>query len=164
MAYRTVQWCTRQSTVHCMVCAMSAHRWGLERLTVEVLCLLAAPDSPVAHRTCPVHSDFAALTSDFCTVRFYSSRSQPLSASDRCPIGSSDMSGVHQIVRWIIMERPLENPESGQFGRCSAWASDSVRCATGSTISSLCSKLCWFPNLTSFLVCVELYVPEINDD
>ena len=36
---------------------------GLEWLTVEVFCSLAAPDSPV-------RSDFAALTSDVCTVRF----------------------------------------------------------------------------------------------
>jgi hypothetical protein len=47
-----------------LVRATSACRWGSERLTVEVLCLLAAPDSPVAHQTCPVHSDSAALTSD----------------------------------------------------------------------------------------------------
>jgi hypothetical protein len=33
--------------------ATSSARWGLERLTVEVLCLLVAPDSPV-------RSDFAA--------------------------------------------------------------------------------------------------------
>jgi hypothetical protein len=33
-----------------LVPAMSADRWGLERLTVEVFCPLAAPDSPVAHR------------------------------------------------------------------------------------------------------------------
>jgi hypothetical protein len=39
--------------------ATSAHRWGSERLTFEVFCPLAAPDSPVAHRTCPVRSDFA---------------------------------------------------------------------------------------------------------
>jgi hypothetical protein len=37
--------------------------WGLERLTVEVLCALAAPDSPVTHRTCSVRSDF--YSSDF---------------------------------------------------------------------------------------------------
>jgi hypothetical protein len=36
---------------------------GLERLTVEVICLLVAPDSSVAHRICPVRSDFL-LTSD----------------------------------------------------------------------------------------------------
>jgi hypothetical protein len=41
--------------------ATSADRWGLERLAVEVLCPLAAPDSPV-------RSDFAALTSDLRTV------------------------------------------------------------------------------------------------
>jgi hypothetical protein len=29
------------------VSATSADRWGLELLTVEVFCLLAAPDSPV---------------------------------------------------------------------------------------------------------------------
>jgi hypothetical protein len=60
-AHQTVQWCTGQSTVHCPVRATSAHRWGLERLTVEVLHPVAAPDSPV-------HSDFAAwyLTSALC--------------------------------------------------------------------------------------------------
>jgi hypothetical protein len=47
MAHRTVQWCTGQGTVHCSVPATSAHRWGLELLTVEVFCPLAAPDSPV---------------------------------------------------------------------------------------------------------------------
>jgi hypothetical protein len=41
--------------------ATSVDHWGLERLTVEVLCPLAAPDSPV-------HSDFTALTSDLRTV------------------------------------------------------------------------------------------------
>jgi hypothetical protein len=44
--------------------ATSADYWGLEQLTVEVLCLLAAPDSLV-------HSDFASLTSDFYTVHLF---------------------------------------------------------------------------------------------
>jgi hypothetical protein len=35
------------STVQYPVRAMSAARWGLEWLTIEVLCLVAAPDSPV---------------------------------------------------------------------------------------------------------------------
>jgi hypothetical protein len=39
--------------------ATSARRWGLERLTVGVLCPVVAPDSPVPHRTCPVLFDFA---------------------------------------------------------------------------------------------------------
>jgi hypothetical protein len=61
MAHRTVRWCTGYNTVYCSVSATSADRWGLERLTVEVHCALTAPDSPV-------RSDFAALTSYFCTV------------------------------------------------------------------------------------------------
>jgi hypothetical protein len=44
---RTVRWCTRHGTVHCPVRAASADCWGLERLTIEVFCPLAAPDSPV---------------------------------------------------------------------------------------------------------------------
>jgi hypothetical protein len=79
--------------------AMSAARWGLERLTVTVLCPVVVPDSPVAHRICPVRSDFAALTSDFCIMRFYCSRSRPLSVGDRCSIGSPGMSGAHRTVR-----------------------------------------------------------------
>jgi hypothetical protein len=37
----------RTLTVHCPVRAMSADCLGLERLTIEVICPLAAPDSPV---------------------------------------------------------------------------------------------------------------------
>jgi hypothetical protein len=60
-AHRTVRWCTGHSTVHCTVSATLADRWGLERLTVEVLCLLAAPDSPV-------YPDIWRLISDFCAA------------------------------------------------------------------------------------------------
>jgi hypothetical protein len=60
-ARRTVWWCTEHDTIQCPVRATSVDCWGLERLTVEVLCPLAAPDSPV-------RSDFAALTSDLRTV------------------------------------------------------------------------------------------------
>jgi hypothetical protein len=69
---------------------MSADRWGLEWLTVEVLCLLVAPDSPVADRTCPVRSDLAVLTSDCALFTFTVHRSRPLSSVDRCSIGSPD--------------------------------------------------------------------------
>jgi hypothetical protein len=157
MAHQTVRWCTGQGTVHCPVRATSAHRWGLERLTVEVLCLLAAPDTPMC-------SDFAALTSNLSTVHFYYTPQSTVGAVNRCSVGSPDMSGAHRTVRRIIVEWLSEKPKSGQLGRCSAWAPDTVRCATGCTIYSLCSKLCWFPNLTSFLVYVELYAPEIDDD
>jgi hypothetical protein len=59
MAHRTVRWCIGQDTVQFPVRATSATRWGLEQLTVEALCPVAAPDSPVAHQTCLVRSDFA---------------------------------------------------------------------------------------------------------
>jgi hypothetical protein len=82
-AHRTDQWCTRHDTVHCPVRATSADRWGLERLTVEVLCPLAAPD-------CPVRSDLAVLTSDFCTVHCSVVSSRPLGAVNRFSVGSPD--------------------------------------------------------------------------
>jgi hypothetical protein len=107
MAHRTGWWCTGHGTVHCPVRATSATRWGLERLTVEVLCLLPAPDSPVAHRTCPVRSDFAALTFDFCAVHFYCLRSRLLSAGDCCSIVSPDMSGAHRTLSGAPLAAPL---------------------------------------------------------
>jgi hypothetical protein len=44
---RCCRWHAGHGTVHCPVRAISADRWGLEQLTVEVPCPLAAPDSPV---------------------------------------------------------------------------------------------------------------------
>ena len=89
-------------------------RWGLERSTVGTLCPVAAPNSPVAHRTCPVRSDFAAWH-----LTLYCSR--PMSAGYRCSVGSPDMSGAHRTVWWIIAEHAPEKPESGWFERSSAW-------------------------------------------
>jgi hypothetical protein len=54
MVYRTLH-CSLSGACHV------ADRWGSERLIVEVLCPLVAPDSPV-------RSDFAVLTSHLCTV------------------------------------------------------------------------------------------------
>jgi hypothetical protein len=88
-------------TWHCSVsgaCHVN-YSLGLERLTIGVLCLLATPDSPVAHQTCPVRSDFAALTSDFCTMRFLLFTQSTVGAVDRCSTGSLDMSGVHRTVQ-----------------------------------------------------------------
>jgi hypothetical protein len=50
MAHQIVRWCTGHDNVHYPVPATSADHWGLEQLTIEVFCPLAAPDSPVAHR------------------------------------------------------------------------------------------------------------------
>jgi hypothetical protein len=88
MTDQIVRWCTVHGIVHCPVCATLADRWGLERLNVEVLCPLAAPDSLVAHWTvqCVLTSQFWLLTSALFTVH----RSRPLGAVDRFSIGSSD--------------------------------------------------------------------------
>jgi hypothetical protein len=75
MTHQTVRWCTEHVTVQCPVRATLAACWGLERLTVEVLCLLAAPDSLVAHQTCSVRPNIVALTSDCALFTF---------AVDRC--------------------------------------------------------------------------------
>jgi hypothetical protein len=78
--HQTVRWCTGHDTVHCPVRATSADHWGLERLTIEVLCPLVAPDSPVC-------SDFAVLTSDFCIVHYFScQRSRPLAKLTVAPL------------------------------------------------------------------------------
>ena len=82
--------CTEHGTVHCPVPATSADRWGLERLTVEVPCPLAALDSPV-------RSDFVALTSILCTFTVH--RSRPLGAIDRCSVGSLYMFGAHRTIQ-----------------------------------------------------------------
>jgi hypothetical protein len=51
---------TGHNIVHCPVRAPSADRWGLELLTIEVVCSFGAPDSPVAHRT--VQCDLTSQT------------------------------------------------------------------------------------------------------
>jgi hypothetical protein len=83
-AHRTVQWCTRHGNVYCPVPATSADRWDLERLTVEVLCPLATPDSLMCFH-------FTGLTSTPCT--FYCSPQSTVGAADRCSVGSPNMSG-----------------------------------------------------------------------
>jgi hypothetical protein len=60
-AHRTVRWHARH-VLFTGRCAPRQHaRWGLERIDRWSRCPVAAPDSPVPHRTCPVTSDFAAL-------------------------------------------------------------------------------------------------------
>jgi hypothetical protein len=58
-----VDGCTGQDTFHCPVRATSADRWCLERLTVEVLCPLVAPNSLMCF-------DLEVLASDFYTIHY----------------------------------------------------------------------------------------------
>jgi hypothetical protein len=89
-AHWTVRWFTGQSlfTVRC-----APHQrvsWGLEQLTVGVFCLQAAPDSPVVHRTCPVRSEFCALTSvRHCSLLFICAVDRWY-AESHCSAGSLD--------------------------------------------------------------------------
>jgi hypothetical protein len=83
MAHRTVRWCTRHGTVHCPVPATSADRCGLERWTVEVLCLLAAPDMFGA--ICLRCSDIWLL---HCALLLFTQST--VGAFDRCSVGSPD--------------------------------------------------------------------------
>jgi hypothetical protein len=84
-AHRTVRWCTRHNTIHCPVRATPVDRWVLELLTIEFLCPLATPDSPVT-------SDFEVLTSDFYTVHC---------SVDRCAKLTVALL-AHRTVWWLI--------------------------------------------------------------
>jgi hypothetical protein len=140
-AHRTVQSCTGQTlfTVRCMP-RQHAH-WGLEWSTVGSLRPVAAPDSPVPH------SDFSALTSaTHCSLHCLLLQST-IARSDRCSIGSPNMSGAHRIVRWYIVERVMRKTRE--------WPVRLVLVLVHRTLSGvplvahshvLCSKFVWVPN------------------
>jgi hypothetical protein len=107
-AHRTVRWCTRHGTVHCPVRATLAIRYGLEQLTVGIFCIQAASDSSVAHWTCPVTSDFAALNFARHCSSLYTSAVDRWHAGSRCSTGSPDSlvnySGAHSTNsrEWLV--------------------------------------------------------------
>jgi hypothetical protein len=113
-AYRTVWWCTGYCTVHFPVCATSADRWGLELLTVEVFCLIAAPDSPVAQ---VLQSAQSTVGRSWLLLRC---RTEQFGGSSDSPVNFNGMT--------------LRKPESGQYAKgCSL--------ATGCTNSRMLQTL-----------------------
>jgi hypothetical protein len=181
MEHQTVRWCTGHGTVHYPVvhrtwyCSLSGachvsrplgfgavDRWSSLSScgTEQSGC---TPDSPVC-------SDFADVTFDLRTVHFllYTAvdrrRSRPLGAVDRCSVGSPDMYGAHRAVRWIIVERLLEN--LGSASSWSAWPRHQT--VSGAPLAALmlvfAPNFIEFPNSISLLVYFELYAPEINDN
>jgi hypothetical protein len=135
-AHRIVRWCTGHYTVHCPMSAMFADRWGLELLTIEVFCLLTAPDSPV-------RSDFVDRLLYCWLLR--SQRSWPLGKFDHCSVGSPDSPVVHRIVRWIIADARWENPRATS----SRGARLGHRTMSGAPLAPpifVCSKLCRIPS------------------
>jgi hypothetical protein len=80
--------------------------------------------------------------SDFCTVRFYCSRSRPLAHLTVAPLAHRKLSYADRTIRWIIAEQFLEKPESGWFALCSAWAPDTVRSLLSPQLNFFLG-LCW---------------------
>jgi hypothetical protein len=140
MAHRTC-YCSRSDACHvnCLLGFGAVDRWNplSSSCTGHVRCVLT------------FCSDFWPRTVHFC--------SRPLRADDRCSVGSSDTPVNYS-------GAPPRKPECGQFVGALTWAPNSVRCTTVSTISSLCSKLSWVPNLISFLVYVEPYLCSLSVD
>jgi hypothetical protein len=149
-------------TGHCSLSgdAISAHRWGLEWLTIGVLCPVVAPDSPVPHRTCRVRSDFTAW---HLTLH--------------CTLLLSTVDARLPLLRWLtghVRCTPYSpvNYRGTRPGKTREWLVRvelglGHRTLSGAPLAThsqvLCSKFCWVPNFISFLVCVEPYAPEIKD-
>jgi hypothetical protein len=143
-------------TVHCPVCATSAHPLGFgadDRWNpLSCSCTRQSGATP------DMSGVLWLLRSDFCcalftTVPFWS---RPLVPGSHCSVGSPDnpvnYSGV----------RPEETREWAirvELGLAHRRLSDAPFV---STLSSLAPNIV-VPNSISFLVCVEPYVPEIND-
>jgi hypothetical protein len=148
-AHRTVRWCTGH-VLFTVRCAPRQHtHWGLEQLTVEVVCPVVAPDSLVPHRTCPVHSGFSALTSDLHCSLWQSTVGARLpllcwlTGHVRCtPDSPVNYSGAcpEETREWLVWEL------LGLVHR-----TDTVRCATDNTLSSPLLQIKLSPQLNFFL-------------
>jgi hypothetical protein len=153
-AHQTVQWRTGQ-VLFTVRCAPRQHaRWGLERLDNWSPCPVVAPDSPVAHRTCPVRSDFAAWhLSAHCSLLLFTVvdrwRQVTSVGSPDSPVNYSE-ARPEETREWAVLEL---------LGLVH-WTLSGAPLAAHSQV--LCSKSIWVPNSISFLVCVEPYAPEIK--
>jgi hypothetical protein len=148
-AHRIVRWCTGQ-VLFTVRCVPRQHaRWGLERSTVETLCPVATPDSPVAHHTRQFGGTLdmsdafwlRSLTSDlhYALLQSIVERRLPL------------LCWLSGHVQWIIAEHALEKPESEQFAWCSAWGTRHCPvCHLQHTLKSLLQTLL-SPQLNFFL-------------
>jgi hypothetical protein len=72
--------------------------WGLEQSVVEVVCPVVSPDSLVPHQTCPVHSDFSALTSNL-----------------HCSLWQSTVGAMLPLLRWHTGHVPVHTGQSGEL-------------------------------------------------
>jgi hypothetical protein len=120
------------STVHCPVRAMSARPLGFGE--VDRWNPLSCSCTGQSGGTPDMSGVFwlSALTSDFHCSFLQST------VGARLPLlrWLTELSGAHRTVRWIIAEHALRKPESGCSLGARPDAPNTVRCATGSTLSS----------------------------
>jgi hypothetical protein len=160
-AHQTVRWCTGHSIVHYPVRATLANCWGLESLTVEVVCPRGVPYSPVAQRTV-----WCNLIVTDCLLTFGAADCGCSPAVDRCTEGSQD-SPV------IFNGRALRKLESAQLMKCSSHGTEHCPVHTGhcpvhtrqpgaplAAASLFCSKLVECPTIIFFVCVYEIYAPE----
>jgi hypothetical protein len=156
----------RTGTVHCPVRATSARSLGFGAVDrwnpLSCSCTGQSGATPdMSGVLLLLFSDFWHALFTLLVDRWHQVTVAPL-AHRTCPVHTGRSGELQRSAPW--------KNSSGWFECCSAWGTrhylvhmDTVRCATGNTLSSLCSKLCWVPNLISFLVCVEPCAPEIKD-
>jgi hypothetical protein len=140
-AQRIVQWCTGHSTVHYLVRAMLADRWGLELLTVEDFCPFGAPDSPVWSGIAD-----CLLTSDGQTVA-----QSTVGKIDCCFMGLPDCPVIFSGQEPRILE-------SDQFAECSSQGTGHCSVHTGQSGAPLVAANLFAPNLKNCPAVIFLYV------
>jgi hypothetical protein len=152
MAHRTVR-CT---TGHCRV---RQPRHPIVRVRPLELLTCGPPDSPVVHRTCPVHCPVRhlapALTSA-CAVALFTVQCRLLpmtvGAVSRCSAGTPDSPVNYSGVA-------LRKPEASKFEMIHPGAPDTVRCARPWQPSVVFCSFYLNPFLDFLLVCVEPLAP-----
>jgi hypothetical protein len=113
------------------VCATSTARWGLELLTVEVVCPRGALDSPLR----PDVTD--------CLLMLQTAGAVPQSTVggvDRCTEGSLD-SPV------IFSGQASRIPESGQLAKCSSQGTGHCPVHPDNPVRHWLQQVCFAPNL-----------------
>jgi hypothetical protein len=153
MAHRTVRCATRH-------CPVRQPRHPTVRVRPLELWHVGPPDSPVVHRTGPVHCPVRllapALTSAragaYCLLSLFICR-RPLARSSRCSAGTLDSPVLHWIVWWIIAKRLLEFPRLASSESFLPGAPDTVRWCTGHCPVAHWTVRCARPGLPSVELC-----------
>jgi hypothetical protein len=127
MAHRTVRCATRH-------CPVRQPRHPTVRVRLLELWHVSPPDSPVVHRTGPVHylvrllapALTSACAGAHCSLSLFICR-RPLARSSRCSAGTLDSPVPHRTVRWIIAEWLPKFPKLASLSR-STLVHRTVRC------------------------------------